>query len=341
VRVLRHPAVWLPISALLLGFVIWRSRPWELASVQGLDGLPLLVALALDVPVLLLWAVRSRVLMTRVGHRLTIRQLLPIVSFANTINNLTPASSGEVLRALILRDRHGVPYRHSAAVIVVERFWAIWVFGLAGLAASAWTFLDWSPLAAALLGVAAAAGCFLPALAYRAGVRPGPFLRRLAAGRDPAGRLARFTAGVAHVDDALERIVGDARTSIVFVASTLGVAACVAAQLALAALAVGRSVDPWAALATTMLGVLAGVASALPFGLGAADAVMAVLLSASGVDAARAGAAVLLVRMVQTLPLGIAGTLSWLYLTGGHLPAEAETAVAMASHDQGEATPQR
>jgi uncharacterized membrane protein YbhN (UPF0104 family) len=340
-RAIRHPAVWLPISALLLGFVVWRSRPWELAAVQGIDPLPLLAALALDVPVVLLWAVRSRLLMTRVGHPLSTRELLPVVSFANTINNLTPASSGEVLRALILRDRYGVPYRHSAAVIVVERLWAIWIFGLVGVSASAWTLLAWPPPAAALLGVAAAAACFLPSFAYHAGVRPGPLLRRLAAGRDPAGRLVRLTAGVAHVDDALERILGDSRTSIAFVATTLGVAVCFAAHLALALLALGRWVDPWAALAITMLGVLAGVASALPFGLGAADAVMAVLLSATGVDAARAGAAVLLVRMIQTLPLGIAGTLSWLHLTGGRLPAEAETAVAMAGQDRGEATPPR
>jgi hypothetical protein len=56
--------------------------------------------------------------MAGVGHPLPLPALVPLVSFANTISNLTPASAGEVLRAVILRDRYGVPVVRSTAVIL-------------------------------------------------------------------------------------------------------------------------------------------------------------------------------------------------------------------------------
>jgi hypothetical protein len=84
----------------------------------------LALVVALNVVVIGAWAVRSERLMAAVGHPLPVTSLVPIVSFANTINNLTPASAGEAVRALILRRRHGVPYGRSTAVIVAERLWA-------------------------------------------------------------------------------------------------------------------------------------------------------------------------------------------------------------------------
>ena len=89
-----------------------------------------------SVVVIAAWAVRSARLMAAVGHPISLLALVPIVSFANTINNLTPASSGEALRAVILRRRHGVPYGHSTAVILVERLWAIWIMAVSAGAAA-------------------------------------------------------------------------------------------------------------------------------------------------------------------------------------------------------------
>ena len=243
------------------------------------------------------------------------------MSFAATINNLTPASTGEVLRAVILRDRHGVPYSRSAAVILVERFWAVGIWFLTALAAATGPLLGWPAPLVALSWLAALAGSFLPTVAYRLGFRLGPPLRRFSRGREPSSRLARLTAGLAGVDDALAVLVTDNRSAIVFVLTTLGVAACFASQLSLCLLALGTGLSPidgWAALG---LATMAGIVSGLPFGLGATDVVLTLLLGSMGIDLVTAGAATLLMRAVQTLPLGIAGTVSWLMLTGGSRPA--------------------
>lgn len=64
--------------------------------------------------------------------------------------------------------------------------------------------------------------------------------------------------------------------------------------------------------------MLAGILSALPFGLGAADVVKAVILIGIGVDATVAGTAFLLLRVITTLPLGLAGGAASLLLTRPH-----------------------
>ena len=73
----------------------------------------------------MLWALRSRDLLGATGHPVRLGPLLPMTAFANTINNLTPGSAGEVVRAWLLRAHHGVPYATGAAVIIVERIVAI------------------------------------------------------------------------------------------------------------------------------------------------------------------------------------------------------------------------
>ena len=112
---MRRWYVWVTVSVALFGLLIWRTRPWEALS-TGADWRLLALVVALNVVVIGAWAVRSERLMAAVGHPLPVTSLVPIVSFANTINNLTPASAGEAVRALILRRRHGVPYGQSTAV---------------------------------------------------------------------------------------------------------------------------------------------------------------------------------------------------------------------------------
>jgi uncharacterized protein (TIRG00374 family) len=325
---LRRWYVWLPISALLLGLVLWRSRPWEIGQLWSrLDLLPLLLALALNPLVIVIWAVRSRSLMGRLGDELSLTQLAPVVSLAHTVNNLTPASTGEILRALILRDRYGISYSHSTAVIVIERFWALGVWTVTAAAAALGTLLQ-APLPIVAAGwLAAIVASFTPVLAYRWGLRPGPALRRLAEARGPEGRFARLAQAVAGVDDALALAISSGRTSLMFVATTSAVAACFAIQLSLVLMALGVRLDPVSAWAVYGLGAVAGILSGLPFGLGATDVVITLLLGVVGVPVAVSGASVLLLRAVQTLPLGIAGTISWSFLVGSDRarnPPEAE-----------------
>ncbi|CAN5439228.1 hypothetical protein BH20CHL6_BH20CHL6_09440 [soil metagenome] len=338
---MRRWYVWLPISLLLLGLVVWRTRPWEVTALwERLDPLPLMAALLINVPIVALWAIRSRSLMAAVGHPLPLRELVPIVSFANTINNITPASSGEVLRALVLKRRHGVPFTRSGAVILIERFWAIGIMGLSAGAAAVGTLAGAPASLSALAWSAAVAGAFAPSIAYRLGLRPGRLLRRwgdpgAAAADDaavvpgsvagaaaagaaaPPGRVRRLAAGLAELDDVLGEVVTDPRQAVSFVGTTALIFLGFALQLWLVLLALRVSLPIEAAWAALGLATIAGVASALPFGLGATDVVLVVLLTSMGVATAPAGAAVLLLRATATLPLGIAGAASWGVLSRG------------------------
>ncbi len=323
---MRRWLIWLPISVALLALLVWRTRPWEATALAGrLDLLPLLAAIGLNVLVVTAWAVRSAGLMAAVGYPLSFRQLVPIVSFANTVNNLTPASSGEVLRAVILKRRYSVPYESSTAVILAERFWAILIMLATALAASVGSLVAAGPLTVAAAWIAAAIVVVAPSVAYRLGIRPGRVAERIAsrAHRIPA-RLRSLAERLAAVDDLLTTILTSPRRAATFIVTTLTIFALFAAQLWLVLAALGSPLSllgVWGALG---LSIVAGVLSALPFGLGAADVVLVVLLGAQGLAPTEAGAAALLLRVTATLPLGIVGTVSWLQLTGGQRVAPEE-----------------
>jgi uncharacterized protein (TIRG00374 family) len=316
--------VWLPISLGILALLVWRTRPWEAVDLaSGLDLPLLLAAVGLNIVVIALWAVRSRSLMAAVGNPLGSLELVPIVSFANTINNLTPASSGEILRAIILKQRHDVGYQSSAAVILAERLWAIGLMLVTAVAAALGTVIlaDTPAVVAAwaVVGVLA----FSPSLAYRAGIRPGRTAMRLAR-LARSERVQRFARHLAEVDDRLAAIVLDPKRSVHFIITTGAIFAVFAAQLWLVLRAFDVSLPLGGAWAAIGLATCAGVISALPFGLGAADAVLVVLLVAQGVAAPTAAAAAVVLRSVATLPLGIAGTISWIRLR--HTPTMSDPA---------------
>jgi uncharacterized protein (TIRG00374 family) len=319
---MRRWYVWVSVSVVLFGLLVWRTRPWE-AIGTGADWRPLLAVVALNLSVIGAWAIRSERLMAAVGHPISLLALVPIVSFANTINNLTPASSGEALRAVILRRRHGVPYGQSTAVILVERLWAIWIMAVSAGAAALGTIVP-SPPALVIGGWAAAiAASFAPAVAYRLGFRPAAGLARLIDSPSLNGRRHRLASLLRDVDANLAGILDAPVVALGFVVSTGVVFVTTALQLWLILMALGHDISPLAAWAALGIATIAGVLSALPFGLGAADVVLTGLLVTLGVPAAAAGAAALLVRATVTLPLGLIGTASWIVLNRG--PEEAAT----------------
>ena len=87
-----------------------------------------------------------------------------MTTFANTINNLTPGSAGEIVRMYLLRAHHGVDYATSGAVILVERIGAIGY--LASSALLVWlTWLGVLPVPiAVVLAIVLVAS---PAIVYR------------------------------------------------------------------------------------------------------------------------------------------------------------------------------
>jgi uncharacterized membrane protein YbhN (UPF0104 family) len=82
----------------------------------------------------------------------------------------------------------------------------------------------------------------------------------------------------------------------------------------------------WGALG---LGLTAGVLSLLPFGLGSTDLVVVTLLGVAGVPAVEATAMTFGYRLVSTVPLALAGVVSYAVLSA-KLPDSAAAVSAVA-----------
>jgi uncharacterized protein (TIRG00374 family) len=327
---MRNPLVWGSISLALLALVAWRSRAWELGDRLGVaDPRPIAVALALNVVIVLAWAARSSDLLAGAGRPVPVRPLVPMTAFANTINNVTPGSVGELVRLYLLRAHHGVDYTTGAAVVVVERFVA---FALLG-ASAAILWLTWSlGLQRWVAVVAILVLMLLPTLVYRAGVRPSAVVRRLPHGRG-AGRARWANAGraLARVDESVARLLIDPRRAVVFGAWTAVVFAAYTGQLMLVAAAIGQPLDPVVAWGALGLGIIVGALSLLPFGLGSTDLVVAGLLGVAGVPAAEAVAITFGYRIVSSLPLGLLGVASYAILSASLPHGHASEAASAAS----------
>ncbi len=330
IRILRHPLVWITISCALLALVAWRARPWELGDRLGTaDSRAIALALALNLVIVVAWAVRSAGLLAAAGRPVPVVPLLPMTAFANTINNVTPGSVGELARLYLLRAHHGVEYRVGASVVLIERFIAIAYLGAS--AAVLWVAW-WLALPPIVTGVALVVVIALPNLFYRVGGRPSALIRVLPVGW-LLGRERWSAAGqaLARVDDTVARILGDPGRALEFGAWTAVIFAAYTAQLLLVAAAIGVAPDPGAAWGALGLGIVAGVVSLLPFGLGSTDLVVAGLLTASGVPSAEAVAIVFGYRIVSTLPLGLLGVASYALLSASLPEGRADVAARAAS----------
>jgi glycosyltransferase 2 family protein len=316
---LRRPIVWLPISIGLLALLVWRSRLWEAGTVlDRLDARLVLGGALLSILVGILWAVRSADLLAAAGWRVGVRQLVPMTAFANTINNLTPGSAGEIIRMYLLRAHHGVDYATSGAIVFIERVGAIGY--LSSTAVLAW--LTWSGVlpgsVAALLAVGLVAG---PAVAYRSGLRPLSTLGRLPLGRliGPS-RWERIGEWFGRVDRTVAQLIGDPRRLLAFVGLSSLIFIVYTSQLLLLGRALGVDLDPLAAWGALGLATTVGVLSLLPFGLGTTDLALVGLLGIAGVPATSAVAMTFGYRLISTLPLSLAGIASFGWLSA-RLPA--------------------
>jgi len=310
---LRRPIVWLPISLGLLALLGWRSRIWEGDAFNGLVAWPLVAAALLSAVPPLVWAVRSAGLLAAAGYPVPMLRLIPMTAFANTINNLTPGSAGEILRLYLLRAHHGVDFVSGGAVIIVERLGAFgYLMSSSLLAWLTWTRTLPPPLSAGMLiGLAV-----VPGLVYAHGLRPLGVLRRLPFGALAGHERWAATSGyLVRLDATIARLVGDARSLAAFATACAAIFAITTVQMILVGKAVGVTVDPLAAWGALGLATTAGVASLLPFGLGATDITLAALLGIAGVPPAEAAAMAIGYRLVSTLPLGLAGVASYAYLS--------------------------
>ena len=336
---LRRPIVWLPISIGLLALLVWRSRLWEAGSVLGrLDPALILVAVLLTGVVALLWATRSADLLGAAGRTVGVLPLVPMTTFANTINNLTPGSAGEIVRMYLLRAHHGVDYATSGAVVLVERIGAIGY--LASSALLVWlTWLGAVPVPVAvvlLIGLVIA-----PGIVYRTGFRPLAIVGRLPLGRlVGAARWERVCRWLRRVDGTIAGLIGDPRHLAAFVVLSAAIFVVYDVQLLLVGRALGIAVDPFAAWGALGLATTVGVLSLLPFGLGTTDLTLVAMLGVAGVPTLDAVAMTFGYRLVSTLPLSIGGIVSFAYLSA-RLPASGLGGAARAVRAEiGDAIPE-
>jgi glycosyltransferase 2 family protein len=315
-RILTRWYIYGPIAVALLAFVIWRANPGEITDLlREASWGPILLAVALNAVVIALWVVRSRALLVSHGHAIGVWQLALIVTFASTASSLTPASAGEAFRAILLQRRHAVPLPTGTAVIVLERVMAIYLLTITTAVAWLWLVLDPGAIGGVLIVVVAFAIGVLPSLLYRRGLRPvGTIGRRLERQRPPR-RLAHLGSALVTVDDRIAGSAGDPRTMIVFTLASFGVFLTFAVQFLLVGLAIGVSIDLATAWAVMGASVVVGVLSAIPFGAGAADAAIAVLLPALGVPASEAALMALLYRAVSTIPIALLGVGAYVVLS--------------------------
>lgn len=330
-RWMRHPALWVPVSTALIAALVWRSRLWEAAaSLSLVDPPALLLAVAISGVIPFLWAARSSDLLSAAGRPVTVPPLVPMTLFANMINNVTPASSGEIVRVWLLRAYHGVDAATGVAVIAIERLGA---FGyLAGSAVLVWLghVGGWPP---AVVIATVAALVAAPGIAYGLGMRPSALVAALPLGRLLGeARWARMTAWVRRVDATMAGLVAHPVRLALFAMLTFGVLAGYTVQLVLVARALGLTLDPVAAWGALGISITAGVLSLLPFGLGSTDLVLVALLGVLGIGAPAATATALGYRMVSTLPLGLGGVVSYAWLSA-RLPAGGAGGVMRAFRD--------
>jgi uncharacterized membrane protein YbhN (UPF0104 family) len=314
VRRLRRPIVWVPVSLVLLALVVWRSRLWEAGQQLGpIDARLLLAALVIGQATPALWALRSRGLLAAAGRPVPLLALLPMTSFANTINNLTPGSAGELVRLYLLRAHHGVEYGTGAAVILIERFVALGYLTASSLLLWIAWLQDWPALLllALIAGLVAA-----PAVIYRVGARPLRVLAALPLGRFAGlARWEAWGAALGRVDATIAELLVHPRRLAAFAATTGSVFAVSTGQLMLVAAAAGVTLDPRAAWGALGLSITAGVLSFLPFGLGAADLVLVALLTVTGLPALEAGVIAFGYRLISTLPYALEGVAAYAWLS--------------------------
>lgn len=336
VRRLRSPFVWIPISVVLLAVVIWRSRIWEAGStIRDPDGGPVLLAALLSALLPVLWAIRSARLLA-VGHRVPVGALIPMTTLANTVNNLTPGSVGELLRLYLLRAHHGVPYVTGGAVILVERLGALGYLTLSAIVAWLGVIAGW-PGWAMLVGFLLIA--VTPLVMYRLGLRPLHLFVARPLGFVAGRRFAPIARSLSRTEEEMAALLGDPVGLATFALTSGAVFATNAVQLTLVAMAVGVDISPLAAWGALGLSITVGVLSLLPFGLGAADLTLVALLGILGVAPPDAAAIALGYRLVATLPVALAGVAAYAWLSA-RLPAQGVAgAAALASAGLAEADP--
>lgn len=301
-------AATLVLGLALAAVVIWISHPHRIwTSLQQVDATPLLLALLLNIPVIVLRAYRAQVIVGHLNHHVSMRAMLPIQLVGETSSGLTPAASGDYVRAYLWRRSNSVPLRTGAAVVTFERLYSLFLLVAASvllISLPRHGVLGWFGVAVGLV-----AATFAPLMFE---LMP-PTLERWAMGKLSRGRfLGRFAEGAQGMLDNFRALMRApmmlAWTSFV----TLLIFAVSGAQIWFVIDALEHRVPITQAVAAYATSQVAGILSTLPFGIGSADAILVTVFAGYGVTVSLAATVAVLLRAVTTLPQGLAGLAGYL-----------------------------
>jgi uncharacterized protein (TIRG00374 family) len=303
-----------PVVIGLFALLFWRIDVAALRdAIQDARGDYVALVVLLNIPFAVLFGARMQIALRALGHTLSARLVYPIAVLGNVAGAVTPASSGEVLRAGALTSRAGVPLRDAAALVIFERGVSLLYMTVGTVAVGAFFVLP-APAAFAVMIAAVALGLLPAAL---------PLLRAPAASdaAPDAAWLRRMSARLVRGLDRAVDITRNPRTLATWSALTLAIYAVNTLQFWLLARSISTEIsipEAWVALGASQL---VGIASLLPFGLGSSDWSLAALLRRFGMTIEQGAAVAVLVRGAATLPLLLMAFASYLYLA--RLPAVA------------------
>lgn len=218
------------------------------------------------------------------------------IYFATYVMVITPGKVGEVFKAGMLRDLHGVPLSRGVPAVLAERIYDF----LAVLALVAVGMIFWDgPFQGVPWGLATGAAFAFVLLLVRSGAVRRRLVERMA-------RSRHLTDHSVSIDDSLQatsRLLSPARGSAQLL---LSVAAwfCECAGMWIVCGSLAPQVNLGDAVFIYGAATLIGSLSFLPGGLGGTEAVIVVLLRSVGVASA-AGAAVAFIVRLATLWLAV------------------------------------
>jgi uncharacterized protein (TIRG00374 family) len=287
---------------------------------QQVDASPLLLALALNVPIVWLRALRAQALIAHLNFPVSMREMLPVQLVGQTSSSLTPAASGDYVRAYLWRQGSGVPLRVGAAVVTFERLYSL------GLLVAVSVLLIVLPrhgvLGWTLVGVGLAAATFSPIFFE---LLP-PNLERWALSKVTRGRLLNRFAEGAQVMLEQTRALMRAPALLAWTSFlTLLIFIAGGAQVWVVLTALNHVVPITQAVAASTTSQVAGIISTLPFGIGSQDAILVTVFAGYGVTVALAATVAVLIRATSTLPQGLAGLAAYLLVEKPSARTSAET----------------
>lgn len=218
------------------------------------------------------------------------------IYFATYVMVITPGKVGEVFKAGMLRDRHGVPLSRGVPAVLAERIYDF----LAVLALVAVGMLFWDgPFQGAPWGLAAGLGFAALLLLVRNGRVRRSLVERMANSR----HLRDHSVGVEESLQATSVLLSPGRGSVHLLLSVLAWF-CECCGMWVVCDTLAPDVDLGGAVFVYGAATLIGSVSFLPGGLGGTEAVIVVLLRSVGVASA-AGAAVAFIVRLATLWLAV------------------------------------